>query len=210
MDDPLDTLSAQLPERVATLSAKVLRADGTVERDLGVISEAPVQSSPPKSTHQLRRLIELGILLVLCIAGFIAGWHWSASLFGSFIVFCIVTNAGVAFEAATFAGGTSTSAFNYHDSGTGTNAAAVTDTALQTPTALARVAGTQSTPGSTNVYQTVATLSYNNTFAITEWGLFSASTSGTLWDRRVFSAINVVNGNAIQFTYQLTIPSGGS
>ncbi|HYF28584.1 MAG TPA: hypothetical protein VD931_22785 [Baekduia sp.] len=30
-----------------------------------------------------------------------------------------------------------------------------------------------------------------------------------LWDRKVFSAINVVNGDSIQFTYTLTISSGG-
>lgn len=30
-----------------------------------------------------------------------------------------------------------------------------------------------------------------------------------LWDHKVFSAINVVNGDSIQFTYQLTCSSGG-
>lgn len=30
-----------------------------------------------------------------------------------------------------------------------------------------------------------------------------------MWDRKVFSAINVVNGDSIQFTYTLTINSGG-
>lgn len=31
----------------------------------------------------------------------------------------------------------------------------------------------------------------------------------TMWDHKVFSAINVVNGDSIQFTYTLTISSGG-
>ncbi len=31
----------------------------------------------------------------------------------------------------------------------------------------------------------------------------------TLWDRKVFSAINVISGDSVQFTYQLTITSGG-
>jgi hypothetical protein len=31
----------------------------------------------------------------------------------------------------------------------------------------------------------------------------------TMWDRKVFSAINVINGDSIQFTYQLTMTSGG-
>lgn len=122
----------------------------------------------------------------------------------------LVTTAGVVYMAADMAGGANDiSAFNWHGSGTGTTAAAIGDTALQTPAGPARQSGTQTTPGSTNVYQTVATLAYTSTLAITEWGLFSAVTSGTLWDRKVFTAINVVNGDSIQFTYQLTITAGG-
>lgn len=30
-----------------------------------------------------------------------------------------------------------------------------------------------------------------------------------MWDHKVFSAINVISGDSIQFTYQLTINSGG-
>jgi uncharacterized membrane protein YphA (DoxX/SURF4 family) len=149
--------------------------------------------------------VAAGAILALTVAGLVK----LADFFFGLFVFGIVTNAGVAFEAATFAGGTSTSAFNYHDSGTGTNAAAVTDTALQTPTALARVAGTQTTPGSTNVYQTVATLSYNNTFAITEWGLFSALSGGTLWDRRVIGTITTAPGDEIEWTYTCMFAPGG-
>jgi len=40
-------------------------------------------------------------------------------------------------------------------------------------------------------------------------GNVAAQILPTLWDRKVFSAINVVNGDSIQFTYQLTITSGG-
>lgn len=121
----------------------------------------------------------------------------------------LVTNAGVAFMANDFAGiSGDITTLNYHDSGTGVTAAAVGDTVLQTPTGNARVAGTQTSP-SAGQYRTVATLSYTATAAITEWGLFSASTSGTLWDRKVFAAINVVNGDSVQFTYTLTINAGG-
>jgi len=198
-------MEAASRSRYAKLSAKVLGPDGAVIEDLGVISEGPVNIIEQPQVPLWAKLL---ILAALCALGFWLGWYTAALAF--VIVFGLVTNVGVAYEAATFAGGASTSDFNYHDSGTGTTAAAVTDTALQTPTGNSRVAGTQSTPGSTNVYQTVATLSYTSSFAITEWGLFSASTSGTLWDHRVFSAYNVVSGNSIQFTYQVTFPSGGS
>lgn len=122
----------------------------------------------------------------------------------------VVTTAGVVYGAADMAGGASDiSAFNYHDCGTGTGGAVIGDTALGTPWGGSRQSGTQSTPGNTNIYQTVATITFTNTFAITEWGLFSAAASGTLWDRRVFTAINVVNNDSIQFTYQLTWTAGG-
>lgn len=206
-------VAACLSKRVGTLSAKVLSADGTVEQDLGVISQSTVPFSElceeyTKHKRRMRIWTWIGAVVAFGLTGALAGLL--KALFFSLLLFGIVTNAGVAYEAATFAGGASTSAFNYHDSGTGTNAAAVTDTGLQTATGNARIAGTQTTPGSTNVYQSIATLSYTGNAAITEWGLFSALTSGTLWDRRVFAAINVVSGNAIQFTYQLTIPSGGT
>ena len=120
----------------------------------------------------------------------------------------VVTTAGVVKMAADW---TNTNATlkdaKYHDAGTGTTAAAIGDTALQTPFGGSRVAGSQS--NASNVYTTVATIPFTSTLAITEWGLFTASTSVTLWDRRVFSAINVVNGDSIQFTYDLTITAGG-
>jgi hypothetical protein len=56
-----------------------------------------------------------------------------------------------------------------------------------------------------------ATVSFDATAAITEHGLFSqaATGGGTLWDRTVFSAINVVSGDSIQFAYSLTVSAGG-
>ncbi len=121
----------------------------------------------------------------------------------------VVTNAGVTYLRDDFNDGASDiNTFNYHDSGTGTNAEAVGDTALQTPAGPARVAGTKSVPAS-NQFRTVATINYTGAAAITEHGLFSASSAGTLWDRSVFSAINVANGDGIQFTYTLTITAGG-
>jgi hypothetical protein len=208
----MDALEARSQEFEATLSAKVLDSRGNVIRDLGVISSNRTTTNifgRKLSPWQWRLLLVAAAgITVLAVAGLIKLAVLFFALFG--IVFSIVTTAGVTFEAAAFAGGSAVSNFNWHDSGTGTNAAATSDTALQTPTGIARSSGTQSTPGSTNVYQTVATITYNSTFAVTEWGLFSAASSGTLWDRRVFSAINVVNGNAIQFTYALTIPAGGS
>lgn len=121
----------------------------------------------------------------------------------------VVTDAGVAFMADDFFdASTDITTFDFHDMGTGTTAAAVGDTVLQTPWGGARVSGTATNP-TAPVYRTVATIPFTGTFAITEHGLFSASTGGTLWDRTVFAAINVVNGDSIQNQYDLTCTSGG-
>jgi len=99
--------------------------------------------------------------------------------------------------------------FKYHDSGIGTTPADVGDTAIETSDEEDRVAGTQTEGGSANIYQSVGTISYTTTKAITEHGLFSQSTGTTLMDRHVFSALNVENGDSIQFTYSLTCSAGG-
>jgi hypothetical protein len=186
---------------------------------------------------------------------------------------------------------------NWHHTGIGTTAAAATDIALQTISVQGGqtpVAGAQSTISAANLqkYQTVATISYTGSEAVTEWGLIcgstvssatgspftatsstaatvtgtpltassttvqgqqqrivvagtttvwgfitsnttsvlnipawytvagglAGSTPGTtetfitrpiMWDHKVFGAINVVNGDSIQFTYTLTVNSGG-
>jgi len=166
----------------AELSAVLIRADGS-RKALGVISKRDLTTWWKRLLDRLR--------------------HDDCG---------IVTNAGVNYMASDFASGGVTptiSGFKFHDAGTGTGAAAVTDTALGIPWGGARVTGTPSNP-TANQYRSVATISFTGTFAITEWGLFSAATVGTLWDRRVFAAINVVNGDSIQFTYTLTVNAGGT
>lgn len=190
---------------VGELSAVLIHADGTRE-DLGVLSSARPNRYSKKIRGIFRRFARwLG--LAAAIALFAACGVVPPFVFG------LVTTTGVTYMATDFTAGLASpriSGFNFHDSGTGTTAAAIGDTALQTPTGNARVAGVQSTPGSTNIYQTVATLPYTGAAAITEWGLLSAAASGTLWDHRVFAAINVLNGDSIQFIYKLTIPAGGT
>jgi hypothetical protein len=119
----------------------------------------------------------------------------------------VVTTAGVNAIRDQFLATFTLANFKYHASGTGTTAEAVGDTALVTEVE-SRVAGTQ-VSGGTGAYQTVATIPYTATRAITEHGIFSASSVGTLLDRSVFTAINVVNGDSITFTYTITFSAGG-
>lgn len=129
----------------------------------------------------------------------------------------VVTDAGVAFLATNWNDkSTDIATFNYHGCGTGTTAEATSDTALVTESTTAlnpdstRATGTKSKP-SANKLRSVGTVTFDASAAITEHGLLSqASTGGgTLWDRSVFSAINVASGDSIQFTYDATFSSGG-
>lgn len=127
----------------------------------------------------------------------------------------VVTTAGKNYLAACFPNTNEPENLKYHGFGTGTTAAAVGDTALQTELTTqynpdnTRPTGSQSS--STNTYQTAGTLTPDSggTIAVTEQGIFSqaATGGGTLLDRNVFAAINLVggSGDSLTTTYTLTI-----
>lgn len=119
----------------------------------------------------------------------------------------VVTDAGVQYLVDALQNLVEPENFKYHASGTGTTAEAASQTALVTEVAT-RTAGSQTEGASANIYRTVAIITYSATLAITEHGLFSANAAGTMLDRSLFSAINVVSGDSIEFTYDLTLPSG--
>lgn len=120
----------------------------------------------------------------------------------------VVTDAGVAAIANAFLNTFEPELFNYHASGTGGTAEGAAQTALVTEVGT-RIAGTQSSPAG-GQYRTVGTLSYAAGFAITEHGIFSQlAAGGTMLDRSLFAAINVANGDSIQFTYTITFSAGG-
>jgi hypothetical protein len=128
----------------------------------------------------------------------------------------VVTNAGVAFIVDAFQNTVEVELMHFHGFGTGTNAENVTDTALQTEETTqyvsdnVRPTGTN-TESAANIFQTVATYSPDSggTRAITEHGVFSATSAGTLLDRSVFSAVNLVAGaDSLQADYRLTFTAG--
>lgn len=99
--------------------------------------------------------------------------------------------------------------------GTGTNAAAVGDTALQTEaaptTAGGRTVGTESRTTITvtnDNYQVTGTVTAAGSLAITEAGLFDAVTTGNMLIRSVFSAVNVAISDSIAFTFGLKQVAG--
>lgn len=95
------------------------------------------------------------------------------------------------------------STFKYHGSGTGTTAASMDDTILEAEVE-SRATGTQEEHDATT-YKSVAEIDYTASLNITEHGIFSSG--GILLDRSVFAAIEVENGQSIEFIY-LFSPTG--
>lgn len=119
----------------------------------------------------------------------------------------VVTTAGVNYLVDSLQGTTEPENFKYHGMGTGNTAENVTDTALVTEVET-RATGSQTEGASANIYKTVGTITATAPRAVVEHGLFSASTTGTLLDRSVFSVINLATNDSIQFSYELTLPAG--
>jgi|SRR5688572_66819 len=124
-----------------------------------------------------------------------------------------VTTAGVNFIVDAFQNTTELENLKYHGIGTGVAAESNGDTALGTELTTeynpnsTRATGSTTEGASANIYRTLGTNTLDSgTPAITEHGVFSATTAGTLLDRSVFSAINLVgtNGDGLQTTYDLT------
>lgn len=119
----------------------------------------------------------------------------------------VLTNAGRAIISNRLKG--SGTEPNYVAWGTGAGTAAASDTTLFTESSEARVAGTssQATTSVTNdTYQVVGTMTASASRAITNAGLFDASTSGNLFVKGDFATVNLNSGESIQFTikYQTT------
>lgn len=129
----------------------------------------------------------------------------------------VVTTAGVNFLVDALQGTVEPEILRYHGIGTGTTAEAVGDTALVTELTTqynpdsTRATGTLAEGAAANIFRTVGTNTVDATVAITEHGILSqaATGGGTLLDRSVFSAVNLVSGESIQSTYELILSSGG-
>ena len=98
--------------------------------------------------------------------------------------------------------------FKYHQCGLGVTAENITDSGIETDTGITPVAGSQ-TETDHDTYKSVATMTMDASEAITEHVIMSQSGAGTCMDRTLFSAINVVSGNQIEFTFEISFTAGG-
>lgn len=131
----------------------------------------------------------------------------------------VVTNAAKGAFSGLINGSGGIAVFASIGIGTGTTSAAATDTALQTEVTSAGAgasgvhavaAATVSRVTTTNTNDTaqfVGTVSFSGIssppLAVTESGVFNATTNGTMMAHQVFSAINVNNGDSLQLTWKL-------
>lgn len=126
-----------------------------------------------------------------------------------------ITNAGRAVVSGLLNGSGSPAVFASIGQGTGVTAFAATQTTLVTEVtnsgagasgvhAVAAATASLVTGSVTNdTAQWVGTVSEAGTIAITESGIFNATTNGTMLARQTFTAVNVVSGDSLQFTWQV-------
>lgn len=129
----------------------------------------------------------------------------------------VVTTTGAGFIVDAFQNIVEVENMKFHGLGTGTNAEAVGDTALQTELTTqynpdnTRATGSLTEGASGNIFRTVGTNTVDASAAVTEHGILSqaATGGGVLLDRSQFSVINLANGDSLQSTYDLTFNTGG-
>lgn len=114
----------------------------------------------------------------------------------------LVVDAGLDYIASRMKDATAT-AMSHMAIGSGTDEPVAGDTALQTP--LARVALTSTTVTSNSVEYVATFPAGTGTGAVTEAGIFNASSGGTMLCRTEFLVINKAAGDSMTITWTVTV-----
>ena len=127
----------------------------------------------------------------------------------------LVPTAGKAAVASRINGSGAEAVFDKIGWGTGATAPAAGDTTLLAEVSAsggaaagvhvvaAATASRVTTTVANDTAQLVGTVTAAGTIAVTESGVFNAATNGKLLARQTFTAINVVSGDSIQFTWKI-------
>jgi len=157
-----------------------------------------------KRSNVLENLLTDLSLYGVRIGGVTGSWGYTA------LSANLVPTVGKALAAGRHGASGAPAAVGWTAIGLGAVAAAAGDTALGSEIASGGGTRAANTPSlvTTNVTndtaQYVNTFTFSAGFAITEAGLFNASSAGTLAARQVFSAINVVSGDTLQITWKVS------
>jgi len=114
----------------------------------------------------------------------------------------LVVDTGLAYIASRMKDATAT-AMTHMAIGSGTNDPAAGDTALQTQ--LGRVALTSTTVTNNSVAYIASFAAGTGTGAVTEAGIFNASSAGTMLCRTEFAVINKAAGDSMTITWTVTV-----
>lgn len=114
----------------------------------------------------------------------------------------LVVTAGLTYIASRMTG-TSATVMSHMAVGSGSTPAALADTALGSQ--LGRVALTSSTPTANSVAYVATFPAGTGTGAITEAGIFNASSGGTMLCRTVFDVVNKAAGDSMTITWTVTV-----
>ncbi len=117
----------------------------------------------------------------------------------------LIVNTGLAQIAGLLLTDVSGTAFDYIAIGTGTTAVNAADTTLETEVMRVAGTGTRKTSVATNDTASLSsTFTIDGTYAITEAGIFNASSLGVLLNHVTFDAINVVLNDTLTIVWDIT------
>lgn len=116
----------------------------------------------------------------------------------------IVVNNGKDFVASRIKDATAT-VMSHMAIGTGTTSAVATNTTLETELSGSRTALTSTTVSSNDIIYVATFAAGVGTGAVTEAGIFNASSGGTMLCRTVFAVVNKAAADAMTVTWTVTV-----
>lgn len=116
----------------------------------------------------------------------------------------LVVTTGLNYIVSRMKDATAT-AMSHMEVGTGSTAAAAGDSALGTVISGSRTALTSTTVSANTITYVATFVSGTGTGAITESGIFNASSAGTLLCRTVFPVVNKQAGDSMTVTWTVTV-----
>jgi hypothetical protein len=116
----------------------------------------------------------------------------------------LVVNTGLAYITSRMKD-TAANAMSHMELGTGTTSAAAGDTALGTAISGSRVSLTSTTNSSNTITYVASFPAGTGTGAVTEAGIFNASSAGTMLCRTVFPVVNKQSGDSMTVTWTITV-----